>query len=251
MTYTTYSAAQAVTRSKQYTSWRTGYCLNFVRNMLSPTVNSRYSLPDANHSWTYAQQKVYAGTPPPGAPVYWRSGVYGHIALSLGGGYCRSTDWPYKGSVGTVSISRMTSAWGMTYRGWSRDYAGLIIRGLESGSVTTSTSIPAPVNYSETTNYTLNDEELRLGIYSTAAKAFNMRVWSWLYWDGGTAGRAWCIQNYKRWMSEPSNEFGAATQEAMRKMYAILASREPAGGWTPTALWPGPKLLVRLGLRAD
>lgn len=244
MTYTTYSAAQAVTRSKQYTSWRTGYCLNFVRNMLSPTVNSRYSLPDANHSWTYAQQKMYSGTPPAGAPVYWRSGVYGHIALSLGGGYCRSTDWPSKGSVGTVSIFRITSAWGMGYRGWSRDYAGLLIPGLEGG-VTTSTSIPAPVNYSESTAYVLDDEALRLWKRSAAAKAFNARIWSWLYWNGGTSGRAWCIQNYKGWMAEASDVYGALSQGATRKMYAIL------GMPYATVTYPGPELLRRLGLRAD
>ena len=40
MTYTTYSAAQAASRSKTYTSWRTNYCLNFVRAMLTPTVSS-------------------------------------------------------------------------------------------------------------------------------------------------------------------------------------------------------------------
>jgi hypothetical protein len=249
MTYTTYSAAQAVTRSKQYTRWQTAYCLNFVRNMLSPTVNAPYSLPDANSAWYRAQKKVTTGTPPAGAPVYWASGRFGHIALSLGGGYCRSTDWDtnlgsYKGHVGTVLISRMTRAWGMTYRGWSRDYASLVIRGLEGITTTTSASIPAPINYPESTAYVLDDEALRLGVRSAAAKAFNQRVWSWLYWHGGTAGRSWCIQNYKQWMAEPSDVFGPATQEAMRKMYAIL-------GWPSNVLYPGPSLLTKLGLRVD
>ena len=158
--YTTYSAAQAATRSKQYSTWRTNYCLNFVRNMLTPTVSSPYSLPSATQAWYYAQKKVTTGVPPAGAPVYWKSfsHPYGHIAVSLGGGYVRSTDWPGKGQVGTVAISRLTSAWGQRYLGWSRDYAGLTIRGLETA---TTATIPAPVNYSESTAYVVNDEALR------------------------------------------------------------------------------------------
>lgn len=245
MAYTTYSAAQAATRAKQYTTWRINYCLNFVRNMLTPTVSSPFGgLPDAITAWNKAQKKVTSGTPPAGAPVYWRtfSHPYGHVAISLGGGYCRSTDWPSKGRVGTVAISRITSAWGMRYLGWSRDYAGLTIRGLES---TTAAAIPAPPNYSEATAYIVNDEALRAGVRSSAARMFNARVWSWLYWHGGTSGRNWCTSNYKAWMAESGDVFGTMTAKAMNKMYQIL------DGGTPNYTYPGPALLRRLGMRAD
>lgn len=249
MTYTTYSAAQAVTRAKQYTSWAHWMCLGFVRNMLTPTVNSGYYLPNATSAWTHAQKKHTTGTPPAGAPVYWRwvapdGRDLGHIALSIGGGYCRTTDYPSSGQVGTALISSLAARKGLTYRGWSEDYAGLLIRGI-GGATTTSTSIPAPVNYSEATAYIVDDEALRLGAYSNAAKMFNARIWSWLYWHGGTAGRAWCIQNYKGWMGEPSNQYGALSQAATRKAYAILGLP-----WE-TVTYPGPKLLTKLGLRAD
>lgn len=247
MTFTTYSAAQAATRARQYTSWAHWMCLGFVRNMITPTVSSQYALPNATSAWLRAQQKVTSGTPPAGAPVYWRwvapdGRDLGHIAVSLGGGYCRSTDYPGYGQVGTAAISYLTRAKGLTYRGWSRDYAGLTIRGLE---VSVGGAIPAPVNYSEATAIVVDDERLRYGLRSSAAVLFNARVWSWLYYHGGADGRAWCVNNYRRWMSEPSDLFGAATQEAMRKMYAIL-------GWSwQNVTYPGPKLLARLGLRAD
>lgn len=259
--YTNYTAAQASTRAKQYTRWQTNMCLNFARNMLhgsSSISTASMPLPDAKSAYYAAKQRVTTGNPPAGAPVYWRtrSHPYWHIAVSVGGGYVRTTDWDtnlgyVKGHVGTVSISRLTSAWGMVYLGWSRDLAGRVIRGLEAKATTIPSTIPAPPNYSETTSYVVNDEALRLGVRSTTAALFNGRLWSWLYWHGGTAGRSFCVNNYKAWMAEPSNLFGTTSIKAMQQMYRILASRETSGGWTPTATWPGRALLVRLGLRGD
>lgn len=251
MTFTTYTAAQAATRAKQYAYWQTNYCLNFVRNMLTPTVSSPYGgLASAAVAWRYAQKKVTSGTPPAGAPVYWSVPYhqYGHIAVSLGGGYCRSTDWPSKGRVGTVAISEITRSWGMKYLGWSRDYAGLTIRGLETSS---GGSIPAPTNYSEATAYVVNDEALRLGVRSSAARMFNARVWSWLYWHGGTSGRDWCVSNYRAWMAESSDVFGYMTIKAMQKMYSTLKYREPNANWDSSKTVPNKTLLTRLGMRAD
>lgn len=246
MTYTTYTAAQAATRAKSYTSWRTNRCLNFVRNMIHGTAT--IGLPDARSAWNKATKKVTTGTPPPGAPVYWQtfSHPYWHIAVSIGGGYVRSTDWPVKGRVGTVSISQMTRSWNMKYLGWSRDLAGRDIRGLEAKTVSTLPAIPAPANYSETTRYVVNDEALRRGVRSTSAKMFNARVWSWLYWHGGTAGRNWCRTNYRAWMAEPSDLFGSMSVSAMRLAYDLMGM-----DGSKTADWPGPSILTRLGLRAD
>lgn len=246
MTYTTYTAAQAATRARQYTTWRTGYCLNFVRNMLTPTISSPFGgLYDAEEAWQKAQKKVTSGTAPAGAPVYWNiyAHDFDHIALSIGGGYCRSTDWPGKGQVGTVLISRLSQAWGGKYLGWSRDYAGLTIKGLEA--TPTVATIPAPVNYNEASLVTINDEALRSGVRSESARWFNVRVWSWLYWHGGATGRDWCRANYKAWMAESSSVFGSMSIRAMNKVYAIL------DGGSPNFDHPGPALLRRIGLRAD
>jgi hypothetical protein len=101
------------------------------------------------------------------------------------------------------------------------------------------------VNYSEATAYLVDDEALRLGAHSNAAAMFNARVFSWLYWNGGVAGRNWCITNYRGWMAEPSNQYGPLAQAATRKMYAILGMP-----WE-TVTYPGPRLLTTLGMRAD
>lgn len=252
--YTTYTAAQAATRCKQYYRWTENMCLQYVRQMITPAQASPFgSLPDANAAWLKAQKKVYTVNPPAGAPVYWSGGSHGHIAVSVGGGYVRSTDWPIKGQVGTVAITRISAAWGIKYRGWSRDYAGLTIRGLEATpstptTVPISSSIPAPANYSEATAYVVNDEALVLGIHSTSAKLYNARVWSWLYWNAGAAGRTFCVNNYRAWMAEASDLFGATSLAATRKAYAILDGAASSGA---SATKPGPKLLIRLGMRAD
>jgi hypothetical protein len=53
--------------------------------------------------------------------VWWTGGTFGHVAISAGGGYVISTDWPSAGNVGRVSIATLTDRWNKTYRGWSED----------------------------------------------------------------------------------------------------------------------------------
>lgn len=105
-----------------------GMCLNFVWTCIESPVS--HGLPDANAAWAGAENIHTDRDPPAGAPVYWGGGQHGHIALSLGDGKVRSTDWPGKEQVGTVSIDQITSAWGIPYRGWSTDYDGTPIPGL-------------------------------------------------------------------------------------------------------------------------
>lgn len=249
--YTRFTASQAVARAKSWTTWTRGYCLNFVWNCLD--VPNSAGLEDANQAWTAAQQKVYAGTPPAGAPVYWASGSHGHIAISIGGGWVRSTDWPTLGRIGNVTLHDLERDWGIRYRGWSRDYAGHPISGLQVKPPSTGTGIPAPPKYNFSTAYVLDDEALRLGRRSSSARLFNNRMWSWLYWMGGSAGRSWCTTNYRGWVGEPVDTFGALSQAATRKMYAILNQQQPRGGWggSLNATYPGPALLRVLGLKAD
>jgi hypothetical protein len=130
---TIYTAAQAVSRAYSWTSYPVGMCLNFVWKCLNYPVAS--GLYDANAAWAAATMKRYTTSPPAGAPVYFAGGAHGHVAISLGGGKIRSTDWPEKGRVGNTTISYLATRWGQRYRGWSADYAGHPIRNL-GGTVT-------------------------------------------------------------------------------------------------------------------
>jgi LysM repeat protein len=117
-------------------------------------------------------------------------------------------------------------------------------------------TIPAPPRYNFHTAILLNDENLRLGKYSATATYYNPRLWSWLYWEGGTAGRNYCRAHYAAWMKESSHEFGpqalAATQEAYALLHASNKTAWPADQTIdPKPTWPGPALLEVLGCRAD
>ena len=65
------------------------------------------------------RQAPWRPDPPPGVPVYFRNprSKYGHIALSLGGGRIRSTDWPRAGVVGNTTIGEQERAWAISYVG--------------------------------------------------------------------------------------------------------------------------------------
>lgn len=236
MTYTTYSAAQAASRAQQYTSFRTGMCLLFVKTVLTPTVSSPYGndLPDANHAWEHAQHKEYTNSPPPGAPVYWRSGLHGHIALSLGNGYCRSTDWrtnvgTVHGAVGTVGIAKITSAWGMTYRGWSRDYAGLPIAGIQEG-------VAAPGTKSVDYTSPISLSQLRPGYSNTAVSRFEKGLWNKM-------GPDWRTRNAGLSAYYGDGKWGTVTTNTMLAAYRVM------GASTAGVTYPGKGLLTWLGFR--
>ena len=52
---------------------------------------------------------------------------HGHRALYLGNGLIRSTDLPFLGRVGTVSITEPERRWGLRYVGWSETIDGFKI----------------------------------------------------------------------------------------------------------------------------
>ena len=75
MANTVYTAAQAAARARAYSTYKVGYCLNFVWHCIDyPKVAG---LASANAAWSAARQKVTSGTPPAGAPVYWSGGSTG------------------------------------------------------------------------------------------------------------------------------------------------------------------------------
>jgi hypothetical protein len=130
VTYTHNNAPQAVARARTHATWPVGMCLNHVWDCVSSQTKN-YHLPDANAGWAAATLKRYDRNPPAGAPVYWSGYQHGHIAISVGGGRVRSTDCPSDGRVSELAIADIPKRWpGLTYRGYSLDFAGDWIDGI-------------------------------------------------------------------------------------------------------------------------
>ena len=121
----------SVARARSHTSGFSGQCLHFVWRCLDG--QHKYGLPDANAAFRASRHLSTTGTPPAGVPVYFLGSKHGHVALSVGGGRIRSTDWPSRNRIGEVEISVLAKAWGRRYAGWAADMAGHRIPGT-SGS---------------------------------------------------------------------------------------------------------------------
>lgn len=101
-------------------SWL-GLCLMFTRSAFN--VGARYGT--AETGWYNTKKRHTSWPPPPGVPVWWTNGRYGHVAVSAGDGYVWSTDWLRPGKVDRAPIRSITSNWGQTYRGWTEDINGV------------------------------------------------------------------------------------------------------------------------------
>ena len=124
------SREQAVREALRYTTWPHAMCGAFVQRVFG----WGWVGASAIDAWNRAQHKHTDFPPPPGVPCYWGPkghNPYGHIAVSLGGGKCRSSDYPGSGRVGTVDIRWIEQHWPNTgrYLGWSEDIAGHVIPG--------------------------------------------------------------------------------------------------------------------------
>jgi len=146
------SAAEAVAYSRRYTSYRSQYCLNFVQTMFA----APWSGPSAIWAWNNAKGRHGPDpSPPAGVPVFWTGGQYGHIAISVGGGRCRSTDWPRAGRAGQTApvaeagIQEIARAWGRTYAGWAEYLGGVKIPGIGAGG----TPAPSPSGWKNNAVY--------------------------------------------------------------------------------------------------
>lgn len=117
--------AKAQTARDAPAQWQ-GLCLRFVRTAYGlPAVH-----PDAHSAWHAAKGKhTGKGYPPKGVPVFWRGGRYGHVALSLGKGWCISTDYVRQGRADKVPIDTVTKGWGLQYLGWAESINGTDITG--------------------------------------------------------------------------------------------------------------------------
>lgn len=94
-----------------------GLCLQFTRTVLG--VPALFG--SAIEAWGHVAPGDRHGgqSPPPGVPVFWRVGRWGHVAVSAGGGYVWSTDILRKGKVDKVCIAYLSHAWNATYLGWA------------------------------------------------------------------------------------------------------------------------------------
>lgn len=113
---------QAIAWALDQTHWATGYCQMFVRSCYA--VGSGFGSAATQWQGALWRHTVSHGAQVPrGVPVFWLGGSkgYGHVALSLGNGLCRSTDWPSRGLVGNVAIDTLTSRWGLRLVGWTED----------------------------------------------------------------------------------------------------------------------------------
>src|SRR5690625_475689 len=115
--------AQSMIGNRNYGGW----CEKFVRECFGfPARN-----PSATIAWNrtrYRHRDI--NNAPAGVPIFWelhpanRNHGLGHVALSVGGGYCISTSVGPGGAIGKVRIADLTRSWQMTVRGWTEDYHG-------------------------------------------------------------------------------------------------------------------------------
>lgn len=130
--------AAAVSRAQSDDTNVPGMCLNQVSRWYGgPGIGNA---DNATEAWNKSKKKHRGDrNPPAGVPVYWLGGD-GHVALSLGGGMVRTTDWPKRGKIGTVSIGNLTRALGKPYAGWAEDLWGSGIKVLGDGGIVTKPS---------------------------------------------------------------------------------------------------------------
>lgn len=128
----------SVARARRHTRGFSGQCLRFVVTCLDG--QHRYGLPNANAAFRESKHLNTTGTPPAGVPVYFLGSKHGHVALSVGGGRIRSTDWPSRNKIGEVKISVLAETWGRRYAGWAADIAGHRIPALAAGASATASA---------------------------------------------------------------------------------------------------------------
>lgn len=118
------SADEAIGNARRTTSNDPGMCLWYTQEWCE----SGHMYPDATAQWNAAQYK-HAGdrNPPAGAPVSWTGGSagHGHSALSIGGGKIRTIDQQSSGKTSEVPLDEIERDWGLTYKGWHEDLAGV------------------------------------------------------------------------------------------------------------------------------
>lgn len=108
----------AVKDALSTSTYPVGRCDNFVARMWGQSMSGYNTAVD---NWDASPDKHTSGIAPAGALYYWGGGA-GHVAISMGDGTVMSTDYPHAGTVGRVSVNKLTSDWGKPYLGWAPAY---------------------------------------------------------------------------------------------------------------------------------
>lgn len=102
-----------------------GYCLATVRGREFEILPL---YPDAETAWEKAEIKHREIDPariPAGAIVFWTNGGFGHVALSVGGGMCWTTDYRRSGYVDLAPIAALGPWCRGKLVGWAEDLNGV------------------------------------------------------------------------------------------------------------------------------
>lgn len=115
-------------------------CLVFVRSCFG--LNGYY--PTAGSAWDNAAHKhptSDGNSIPAGVPVFWETlGTADHVALSIGGGKCLSTDVTAPGRVSVVGINELSDKWNCSLQGWTEDLNRVYLGKGKPGTWDTSTA---------------------------------------------------------------------------------------------------------------
>lgn len=128
MKRTAQAIANARRQSAEGPKYAKGMCKKAVREAYG--VESDGS-EDATEAWERADLKhdVRPGREiPRGALIWWTGGTggHGHVAISLGGGMCLSTDILRNGYFDQVPVASIATTWPkVTLAGWSEDIDGV------------------------------------------------------------------------------------------------------------------------------
>ncbi len=122
-------ASLAISWAEQRTRFPVRACLLFVRVAFG--IPKKYY--SAHTAWLAAKHRHRTAIAdiPAGVPVFTQGRSWaGHIAVSLGGGWVRSTDWPSYGKVGTVRLTTLLATWRQHYLGWTEDLNDVLVVGV-------------------------------------------------------------------------------------------------------------------------
>ena len=152
-----WATAQITKPDKDYRA----LCLQFTR--MAFDIPAKY--PDAKSAWANAKKKHKTSSAkniPAGVPVFWETrSKWDHVALSIGGGKCISTDIKRRGKVDVVNIDTVTKSWGPLL-GWSEDLNGVTVYTPKASGGAGSSEPPAvtkgkTISLSELRNAALTD----------------------------------------------------------------------------------------------
>ena len=117
-------ADRATRWARAHTRYGQRRCLQFVRLALG--IPRKY--PTARSAWQNAKHRHRSALAriPVGVPVFTQgANSAGHVVISLGGGWVRSTDWPTDGKVGNARLEVLLARFEQRYLGWTEDLNGV------------------------------------------------------------------------------------------------------------------------------